>query len=118
MMRSADFVDLVIERVPEAEPKVRENFADNDGELLLHLLMSDLLRLAVSWFDQGMVDPLERLLAAVDGGLAEGDDYVKGAVAVSFVDDTGWWESSTQPFIEAWPAGLQAEVDRQRSHRT
>jgi hypothetical protein len=38
-------------------------------------------------------------------------------MAVSLVEDTGWWDPTTQLFIEAWPAGLRAEVDRQRSHR-
>ncbi|GIM98255.1 hypothetical protein [Paractinoplanes toevensis] len=47
MMRSmiigADFVDQLEAVVPEAHNIVVEHFAGNDG-LLLHLLMSDLLR--------------------------------------------------------------------------
>lgn len=51
--------------------------------------MSDLLRLAVDWFDRGAAEPLERLLIAFDAGLSEGDECVENAVAVSLVEDAG-----------------------------
>jgi hypothetical protein len=86
----------------------------NDG-LLLHLLTADLRRFAVQSFDAGPRDVLEGLLAVVDDALREGTDDVKNAVAVSFVEDTGWWDLATRPFIEVWPAALEAEVERQRS---
>lgn len=114
VMDGPGFVDLVVARVPEAVPTVREHLADNDGELLLHLLMADLRRLAVNWFDQGSVAPLDRLLAVVDAGLCRGDERVENAVAVSFVEDAAWWEPASGAFVATWPSGLAQEVERQR----
>jgi hypothetical protein len=57
---------------------------------------------------------LQRLLDVVNRALLNGTDYVNNAVAVSSVEDTGWWDPAMQPFIESWPAGLQAEARRQQ----
>jgi hypothetical protein len=108
-----DFVTLVTSRVPEAEPTVVA-YLHNSDELLLHLLVADLRRLAIQWFDEGQNEPLGRLLQVVEAGLREGDEHVENAVAVSFIEDTGWWDESMRPFIADWPAGLTDELDRQR----
>jgi hypothetical protein len=63
-------------------PEVR--LEDHYGQLLLHLLMSDLQRLSVSAFADGHRDVPERLLAFLDRSLREGDEDVVNAVAVSF----------------------------------
>ncbi|WP_155992850.1 hypothetical protein [Nocardioides sp. URHA0020] len=64
--------------------------AEDDGAVRVRPgLMSDLLRLAVDWFDRGAAEPLERLLIAFDAGLSEGDECVENAVAVSLVEDAG-----------------------------
>jgi hypothetical protein len=106
------FVTLVMARVPEAEATVREH--TDDDELLPHLLVADLRRLAIRWWREGRNEPLERLVRVIEVGLREGDEQVENAVAVSFVEDTGWWEESTQPFIARWHAGLAEELERQR----
>ncbi len=93
---------------------VREHFADQEGELLLHLLTADLRRLAVAWFQEGRTDALARLLDALDVALREGNQYVNNAIAVSFVEDLGWWEPGMQPFIATLPGELANEVDRLR----
>jgi len=116
-LSASEFLASLTEAVPEAQPVVEEHLADQAGELLLHLLMGDLRRLAITTFEQGDADLLRRLLAVIDAGLREGDEYVENAVAVSFVEDTGWWEPETRPFIATWPSALQAEVDRQKSWR-
>jgi hypothetical protein len=85
VMNSSEFVGRVTDRVPEAGATVHEHLEDNEGELLLHLLMADLRRLAVAWFEDGALEPLQRLLTVVDAGLAEGDEGVENAVAVSFI---------------------------------
>jgi hypothetical protein len=108
-----DFLRLVTSRVPEADATVTAHLQDS-GELLLHLLVADLRRLAVQWFDARKNEPLRRLLNVIEAGLREGDEDVENAVAVSFVEDTGWWDESMQPFIAIWPAGLTRELDRQR----
>ena len=82
---------------------------------MLHLLMSDLRLLAIDWFRTGQAETLKRLLSVLEQGLVRGDEYVANAVAVSFVEDLGWWKPETQPLVDALPAGLLAEVERQRS---
>ncbi len=97
---------------------VDEHLRDQDGELLLHLLVADLRRFAIATFESGDEDLSHRLLSAMDIGFREGDEEVENAIAVSFVEDTGWWDPAMQPFIASWPNGLQAEVTRQRSSRS
>jgi hypothetical protein len=111
------FVASVVAAVPEAQQVVEKHLVDQEGELLLHLLMADLMRLAIASFEQGDADLLRRLLAVIDAGLRDGDEEVENAVAVSFVENTGWWDPQMQPFIATWPAGLRAEADEQRNWR-
>jgi len=96
---------------------VEEHLHDNDGELLLHLLTADLRRLAIAWLAEGHVERMQRLLTCVETGLLHGDEAVRNAMAVSFVEDTGWWLPEMRAFIGAWPAGLARELNRQRSGR-
>ena len=96
---------------------VEEHVADQGGELLLHLLMGDLRRLAIAAFDRGDGDLLQRLLSVLDAALRDGDERVENAVAVSFVEDTGWWEPEMQPFMATWPNALQAEAEKQKNWR-
>lgn len=115
-MTATDFLDALARDVPETQPVVVEHLEDNDG-LLLHLLTADLRRFAIQSFDSGQNDVVDRLLALIDVALRDGTDDVQNAMSVSFVEDTGWWDPTTQPFIDAWPAGLRAEVETQRSQR-
>jgi hypothetical protein len=47
-MTPNEFVERVTANVPEAEAIIREHLEDNDGELLLHLVIADLRRLAIT----------------------------------------------------------------------
>jgi 8-oxo-dGTP pyrophosphatase MutT (NUDIX family) len=111
VISKSDFVARLGAAVPEADSVVAEHLADND-ELLLHLLMSDLLRLVVSTFAPGQLDVTDRLLAFVDQCLRDGDDYVANAVVVSFVEDFGVFPGESDALLERWPAALRAEHDR------
>jgi len=62
-----DFVTLVTSRVPESDATVSAHLQDS-GELLLHLLVADLRRLAIQWFDRGRYEPLGRLLNVIETG--------------------------------------------------
>lgn len=112
-----EFVAALREAGPEVTAIIDENLAAQAGEILLHPLVADLRRLAINLFELEDSDDLDRLLAALGQGLTEGDPEVENAVAVSFVEDTGWWDQSMSAFIAAWPSGLRAEVERQRAHR-
>jgi hypothetical protein len=76
------------------------------------------VRFAIATFEHGDVELLRSLLAVIDAGLREGDEYVENAVSVSFVENVGWWEPEIQPFLATWPPALQAEADRQKNWRS
>ncbi|KRB75113.1 hypothetical protein ASE01_17290 [Nocardioides sp. Root190] len=105
-LTAPEFVSRLSSRVPESSATLREHLDEQEGELLLHLLVGDLRRLALAWFGEGKTDALARLLDEVDTALREGDEYVENAVAVSFVEDLGFWEAEMQPFIEILPGEL------------
>ena len=45
-------------------------------------------------------------------------EYVENAMAVSFVEDAGWWDPKMEPFMAAWPLPLREEADRQATWRS
>lgn len=111
VIRRSDFLGELAVAVPESANVVREHLADND-ELLLHLLMSDLLRMTVRTFHDGQVDVTDRLLEFVDWCLREGDEYVANAVAVSFVEDFGVLPGESDTLLGRWPTALREELGR------
>lgn len=113
-LTSSEFVTALTSEVPETTDTVLEHLTDQDGDLLLHLLMGDLGRLAIDWFRTERTEALERLFSVLERALREGDEYVKNAAAVSFVEDLGWWEPDIQTFIAVLPGELAKEVERQR----
>ena len=102
-----DFVDELKVAVPESEDLVTQHLTDND-EVLLHQLMSGLLRLTVSTFSEAQTGITDRLLAFVDRCLREGDDYVVNAVCVSFVEDFGAYPGESDALLARWPPALRA----------
>ena len=102
--------------VPEVQAVVAEHAEDN-GELLLHLLIADLRRFAADAFQESPTDVLERLLTLINRALVEGSEDIRNAVAVSIVEDTGWWDPAMQGFIESWPSQLKQEARRQKAWR-
>jgi hypothetical protein len=105
------FLDELAVAVPESADLVAEHLDDND-ELLIHLLLSDLLRMTVSTFDAGREDVTDRLLAFVNRCLREGDDDVVDAVSVSFVEDFGAYPGESDALLARWPPDLRAELGR------
>jgi hypothetical protein len=112
-MTAEGFLSALASEVPETQPVVRGHVEDCD-ELLLHLLTADLRRYAIDLFASGQSDVLRRLPGVIDRALLLGNDYVSNPIAVSFVEDSGWWDPAMQPFIASWPPGPQAEARRQR----
>jgi hypothetical protein len=117
-MTSQEFVERLVEEVPETSALVSEHLEDQFGELVLHLLMADLLRFAVERFHQGQFDVSRRCLALVDHALGDGDEYVRNAVAVSFVENVGYGEGETAHFIASWPQRLLDERASQERHQS
>jgi hypothetical protein len=113
-MTSTEFVEALLGVAAETRALVKEHLRDQYGEILLHLLIADLRRFLLAAFEQGDDRVLQRCLGLLDLALREGDDEVENAVAVSFVEDTGWWDPSMRTFIDTWPPALRAELDGQK----
>jgi hypothetical protein len=111
VIRRGVFLEQLAVAVPESGDVAAEHLADNDG-LLLHPLMSDLLRMTVSTYSAGEVALTDRLLAFIERCLREGDDYVVNAVAVSFVEDFGADLGESDALLDRWPPALRAELGR------
>ena len=117
VLTKESFVIALLDAVPEAQPLVTEHWNDHDGEVLLHLLVADVRRLSEDAWRRHDHPLLRRCLDLLDLALRTGDVYVDNAVAVSFVEDSRWWDSAVSDYIAAWPTALAAEVERQRQHR-
>lgn len=114
MVTYSNFVDLLISRVPEFEPVAREHLEDND-ELLPHLLVSDTLYFAERAFADEEFEVLGRLLTFLDEALTNGEEWIENAVALSFVENSEWWNPEKAGFLATWPDGLRAELEQQRN---
>lgn len=107
-----DFLLGLRGEVPEASPLVDEHLEDNEGELLIHLLMADLLRFCVTAFRDGKTDLLRRCLSAVATALMTGDEHLRNAVEVSFVEHA--WDERPG-FLATWPEPLMTEWREQHA---
>ena len=116
-MSTEGFVDGLREAVPMTRSLVDEHIEEYDDDVLLHLLVADVLRFAIASFERGDEAVTTPLLDYVDLALRTGNDQVENAIALSFVEDIGWWEPAMQAFIMTWPPALAAEVERQKVWR-
>ena len=115
-MSTDEFVQEFLRVAPEVRPILEEHLADYD-ELLLHVFVAWVREAAITAFETGDRDLSDRLISVFDSGLRLGDDEVENAVAVSFVEDTPWWDADRQTFIATWPAALREEAERQKNWR-
>jgi hypothetical protein len=104
--------------VPELAPAYEQHLADNDGELLLHVLFGDLTRFVVA-AQAGKDDALvTRSLSFVERLLVEGDEGTKNLVAVSFVENLAWEaDAGSDQVRQRFPPHLAAELRAQREWR-
>ncbi len=86
MASYADFLPRLADDVPVLEPLVREHLEDNEGELLPHLLLSDVRQWCVEHVSTDRAT-VQQVVDGLEAALASGDDAVENAVAVSFVED-------------------------------
>lgn len=107
-----DFVVELRRLVPGADALIDEHQSFY-GDVMLHVLVADLRRMALRWFESSDAEALARLLDVIDRGIREGDDAVRNAVAVSFIEDTGCWDPAMQGFMDTWPPAMKAEAARQ-----
>lgn len=82
--------------------------------MLLHLLVADVRRLSEEAWRRHDGDVVRRCVHRLHGALRTSEDAVQNAVAVSFVEDTGWWDTAMDACLATWPPALAAEAERQR----
>lgn len=107
-----EFVAQLLKEVPTARDTVDEQL-ETDGEMLLHILMSDLLRLVVARFAAGDEATSEAVLSVVDQALRKGDDALANAVRFSFVENYGAEPGESLALLDTWPPALRNELTRQ-----
>jgi hypothetical protein len=100
--------------VPRARSLVEQHLEDNFGEVRLHLLVADIRRFALASSDRGDDTVTTPLLDFLDLALANGDAHLRNAIAVPFVEGTGWWDPVVQPFIATWPPRLPRRLSASR----
>jgi hypothetical protein len=86
MVGYTDFLPRLADAVPALEPLLREHLEDNDGELLPHLLLSDVRRWCVAHVAEERAT-VQQVLDGLEAAVVSGDDAIENAVAVSFVED-------------------------------
>ncbi len=92
--QGSDFVRDFVERVPEAEPLLRQHLADNFHELLPHVLMADLTRWIIRLErdaeegDVGAAASRDRALAFLEARFSnETDLAARDVILASFVEN-------------------------------
>jgi hypothetical protein len=105
----ADLTERLVAAVPEFGPVLAEHRADNDGEVLSHLLFWELGQFALDAHRRADGELGGRVLDFLEQALADGDGTVENVVLVSFVesfaadDDAG--------YVATWPAALRERAD-------
>jgi hypothetical protein len=100
------FVRDLLEAEPRLSPVYREHLADNQDELLLHILLGEVTQ----WLrDHGPVAPV---MGVLERYFVEGDDYVQEAIAVSFVEGL---EPADVALRQALGPALRAELQQQEA---
>jgi hypothetical protein len=111
-MTADQFVQALSGEVPTASLVIEEHLADNEGELLIHLLMADLLRFCVAAFTADETGSSRRCLDVVGSAFETGDEHLRNAVEVSFLEHA--WDEHPR-FLATWPDSLLQEWRRQHA---
>jgi hypothetical protein len=122
-MNPSDLFDQVVQAAPAFEVVRREHIADN-GALLSHVLMADVLRFLESHFsgvpfagaEPPTADQVRAALQVLDRGLVEGDEDTDNAISVSFVESIEYTSffSQLEPFLGP---EIRKEIQRQNAWR-
>jgi len=107
---AGDFLDELDRASPEFGRLVSEHLIEQEGELLLHLLVADIRRVAEGAYERRDRQTIRQCLDVMELGLRDGDYPVQNAVAVSFVEDIIF--GLPRRALRAWPPTLQAEAKR------
>lgn len=82
--------DPLLAAYPPFEPKLiafLDDWKHEPGEAPNYLLLADLARECVSLLDQRRLAEVEKILGVLEGWLVDGDEYVREAATVGFLED-------------------------------
>jgi hypothetical protein len=101
--------------LPEFGPVLAQHLTDNDGELLIHLLMSDFGRF---YTQHALSVPklAARYWAAVETLAAEGDEDVKNAVHVSLIEWFAWGDEQESRALRNSVSALRPATRAMAAH--
>jgi len=122
-MNPSELFDQLVQAAPAFGVVRREHMTDN-GELLSHVLMGDVLRFLESHFsgkpcvgaEPPTADQVRAALQVLDRGLAEGDEDTDNAISVSFVEsiEHTHFYLQLEPFLGP---EIRKEIQRQKDWR-
>jgi hypothetical protein len=107
----ADLADRLAAAVPEFGTVLAEHVADNDGEVLHHLLFWDLGQFARDAHDRGDAGLAGRILAFLERLLAEGDEACENVVLVAVVESFATGGDADARFVATWPQVLRRRAE-------
>lgn len=105
--------ERLVERVPQFRPIYEEHKADNEGDVLAHLLWGDLTRFVFSAWAAGDLQTVDAVVAFNEEAIQSDDPEVRNLVKDSFVESCGPYDELPWDFIRTWPPHLRAEAERQ-----
>ena len=95
---AVDFITLLVQEVPELSSVLAEHMDEND-EILPHVLMGDITRLACAKMENDPDSPSVRaLLNRLEAAYAFGSEPVKELISVSFLENLAD-ESTAAAFV-------------------
>ena len=106
------WADRLVMAVPETRLLVDEHKEQNDGIVLLHVLMGDVTRFVEDAYAEQDLPLMQRCLAYLDESLRLGPPSVQNAVSVSFEEAAALWDYPDMPFVRQWPKALQEDAAR------
>lgn len=112
LITAESLVETLRSACPEFAPTIDEHLDYNDG-LLTHVLLADLRRFAERAHETEASELSRRCLEVVTETFERGTDYLRNAVAVSFVEGC----DERTDFVRTWPTALRDEAHRQRTWR-
>ena len=95
MTETESFMHSILRAIPGLSDLFREHEAEY-GEMLPHVLLADVTRLALEWGQEAHADsviaraPLESLVETLEQAMQSGPESVRELVVVSFLENLDW----------------------------
>ena len=108
-------VKRLVEQFTQLVPLYAEHLADNNGELLPHVLFWEVTRSVVdSYLGRSPHLDWRGVIATLDGEYQQGDVYLRGIVEVSFLENLPYPKEEGYGIVGVLPERLRGAFDRVR----